>query len=149
MSKMRFITRFYQWYAYNLYSPMKCIIEMLTRRFITRFNQWYVFIIYIHLRIIEMSRIRFIAWFYLSNIVVHTKYILFYNVHVEKIKPLFFLQHYVSVHTSNNRFELKGHGHLMCAPKSSLGTNYKLDLINLKRGDQFQPAPSKPKLIRV
>ena len=126
---------------------MKCIIEMLTRRFITRFNQWYVFIIYIHLRIIEMSRIRFIAWFYLSNIVVHTKYILFYNVHVEKIKPLFFLQHYVSVHTSNNRFELKGHDRLMCAPKSSLGTSYILDLIILIRGDQFQPSPSKPKLI--
>ena len=54
-----------------------------------------------------------------------------------------------SVHTSNNRFKLEGHDHLMCVPKSSLGTNYILDLINLKRGDQFQPAPSKPKLIRV
>ena len=107
----------------------------------------FMYIIYIHLRIIEMSTIRFITWFYLSKIVVHTKYILLYNVRVEKIKSLFFLQHYVSVHTSNNRFELKGHGHLMCAPKSSLGTNYVLNLINLKRGDQFQPAPSKPKLI--
>ena len=56
-------------------------------------------IIYIHLRIIEMSRIRFIAWFYLSKIVVHTKYILLYNVRVEKIKSLFFLQHYVRVFT--------------------------------------------------
>ena len=100
MSKMRFITRFYQWYhTYNLYSPMKCKIEMSTRRFITRLNQWYVCIIYIHLRIIEMSTIRFITWFYLSKIVVHTKYILLYNVRVEKIKSLFFLQHYVRVFT--------------------------------------------------
>ena len=51
------------------------------------------------------------------------------------------------VHTSNNRFELKGHGHLMCAPKSSLGMNYILDLINLIRGGSMPARSPQPKLI--
>ena len=123
---------------------------MLSRRFITRFYQWCVCIIYIHLRIIEMSKNK------IYHMVLPIKDSCTYKIYsfiqctCRKDKITVFSSTLCqSVHTSNNRFKLEGHDHLMCVPKSSMGTNYILDLINLKRGDQFQPAPSKPKLIRV